>query len=197
MKANRFSRLAANLFGSAAYFMLAMQWLWLLSTTLLPIMISEGYRDLILPEPTNNVTTPASLDLAIPESLQIIIVVVSILFAVIVSLYALYLVPRAVSRAGHNSVQKVATITVEQTTRHHKIKPRQKQRLAARYTWLFKFLATALPLAAAMLPIYQTINIEHHLVAIVAAFLASLSLACFGLQLLIAYITKVPIKSLW
>lgn len=197
MNENKFSRRAANLFGSVAYFMLAMQWLWLLSTTLLPIMISEGYRDFILPEPANNVTATAPYDLTIPQSVQVIIVVVSILFAVIVSLYALYLVPRAVSRVGHKSVQKVATITVEQTTRHHAIKPKQKQRLATRYTWLIKLLAAALPLAAAMLPIYQNISIEHHLVAIVAAFLASLSLICLGLQLLIAYITKVPIKSLW
>lgn len=197
MTKNNLWRRAANFIGAIAYFTIATQWLWLLSTAVLPVLPADKYQEIFLPQSSTAVVEPQLPELSIPPFIQVIIGVLSVVFAIGVSLYAIYIVPRSVGRTSHKSVKKIATITVKQTTRHQPVKPKQKQRLITRYMWLLKFLALILPLALSLLPIYEAIGIEHHLVVIVAIFLAALSLVGLGLQLLIAFFAKVPLKNLW
>lgn len=150
-----------------------------------------------MPQQSAVVAEPAVAEISLPPIVQAIIVAASVAFAIGISLYAIYMVPRAVSRVSHKSIEKVATATVVRTTRHQTIKPKQRQSLITRYIWLIKCLSIALPVVLALLPIYQSIGIEHQIVMIVAGFLASLSLISLGLQLSVGYLTKVPVKNLW
>lgn len=197
MSKNNFWRRVANLIGAIAYLMIAIQWLWLLATALIPILTSDTYQELFMPQQSAVVTESAVTEISLPPAVQAIIVAVSVAFAIGISLYAIYMVPRAVSRVSHKSIEKVATATVVRTTRHQTIKPKQRQVLITRYIWLIKYLAIALPIVLAWLPIYHRVGIEHQIIIIVAGFLASLSLVGLGLQLLVSYLAKVPIKNLW
>src|SRR5690606_748368 len=99
--------------GAAAYFMIVIQWFWLLVTTLVPVIASEEYQGFITPQRSEAAIEPLSFQLTMPPFVQMSVVVLSVIFAIGVSLYALYLVPRTVSRAGRKSVNKVAVTTVD------------------------------------------------------------------------------------
>lgn len=191
------SRRIANLFGAAGYFMVSIQWLWLTATLILPLLSNDTIKNFVLPSPSQNQTTPPAVDISLPPFVEMAIVVLSIIFAVVVVIYAIYMVPRTISRTGHSTVTKAASFAVKQTTQQQKIKPRQRQLLTTRYIWLLKLIAILIPLALLVVPTSSEVGLTHDLVIISAVFLAAVSTVCFTLQISIAYITKLPYKNLW
>lgn len=197
MSQKNISRRIANFFGAAGYFMVTIQWLWLIATLIAPLLSNDAIKNFFLPTPSQNQIALPTIDISLPPFVETAIVVLSIIFAVVVIIYAIYMVPRTISQTGHTTVKKAASFAVKQTAQQQKIKPRQRQLLTTRYIWLLKLIAVSIPLVLLVVPTSSEVGLTHDLVIISAVFLAAVSTTCFTLQLLIAYITKLPYKNLW
>ncbi len=190
-------RPVANSFGGMAYLAVFFQWTWLLITLVVPAILSNAVVEyLTMPRTTDQPVDPTpAMELSLSPMMQTIIVVLSISFAIGITLYAIYMVPKTISRTGRTVVHRAAKVAVKQTTVKQPIKPRQKQSLLNRYSLLAKLMLIVIPLIALLIP--TSLDLDHQLVVVVGLFLSVLSSALFGLQLLIAYLAKVPLKQLW
>lgn len=187
---------SANIFGGFAYLTMLLQWAWLLVTLAVPLLLSSEFIEyMTMPREKSEPAPTVPLELAVPSFAEGIILVASVGFAIGITLYALYIVPRTVSRAGRATFKKAALATVEHTTRQRDIQPEQKQSLILRYVWLIKLVVVVGPLIGLLVP--TQLDLDHLIVTVVGLFLATLSIVALGLQLLIASLGKVPLKLLW
>lgn len=186
----------ANAFGAIAYLLIAVQWLWLVATMVMPLVSTSPFREYALPQESHQAVNTLTLNMTMPPWAQAVVVALAVIFAIGVTVYAIYMMPVAISRASQATVKKAATVTVNHQTRHQKIKPQQKQRLQLRYLWVIKLLAILLPPSLSLLPTHYSLNLDHAVAIVTALFLASLSLGGLGLQVLVAYAAKVPVKEL-
>lgn len=197
MAKRKIFRKLANLFGAAGYIALSLQWLWLTVTVVWPAVSNDAVTEFLIPQQSIDRTTPTAVDISMPSYVEIALVIVSIIFAIGVILYAVYAVPRAISKSGHAAINKAAKIAVQRTTHHQSVKPKRRQLLTARYVWILKSLAVFIPLALLLIPPASSLNLSHQVVAVAGIFLAGLSTVSFFMQILIAYLAKLPYKSLW
>ena len=188
------SLLIANTFGAFGYLAICVQWSWLAVTQAIPLISKSDAKDLFIPQAQNLPAAPPAV--ALPDAVQIVLIVIALLFSIAVSIYAIFLVPKTIGKVGRtitNSGAEAAASRISKSKPHTKAARRLKFRL----TWTIKFGLITLPVLALMLPVGSEIALSHLQVMVTGLALALASLLWFILQAILVIAYKFPPKSIW
>lgn len=188
-------RIIANAFGTLGYVSLLMQWLWVALTLGYPLIANETFKAAFLPEPTPSATP--SLSITTPEPIATIFMVVAVIFALSVTVYMIFSVPRTIGRVGNKVTIKSAEKIVPYVTHHKKVSKKRQKTLLERSTWSVKLILAVLPALISLLPLSEKVELSSSVVSGVAVLCASLTLLYFGCQFIIAKIGKIDPNDIW
>lgn len=188
----------ANIFGSFGYFSVVVQWLWFIATIVLPYLEESSLKSVFLPAPGDKHHTVATA-INMPPFVQVIIASLAIIFTLAILVYAIYMIPRSIGKAGKTITQKSAQVTVSHIThRHHKpLTKRERKRLFEYATWSVKLLLLLIPCILLLLPADAKLTIPHEVILLFGAFCAGMSLVWFGLQYTISRFSHSDPREIW
>ena len=187
----------ANIFGSFGYLSILIQWFWFLAIVVLPYLESSSLKSLFLPTHDEHRQVVAST-LSMPPIVQGIITVIAVLFTIAITLYAIYIIPRSVGKAGKTITQKSAQVTVMHLKHHHKPLTKPERKRAFEYlTWSVKLVLLLLPCVLLLLPIKDTLTIPHEIILLFGIFCAAMSLIWFGVQYIISRLSRSDPREIW
>ena len=175
MTKKRIRRIVAQIFLAVAYVAVTLQWLWVL-TIGLPPLIETGVFDSF--SPPKQVEQPAPGQTAEPSPVLMVVAGVITLVFLAITIIVLIKLPKAISHTGDALVHK-ATIAVVPVITHHKKLPAKKQRVLSRQITIgVQLTLVAVPLLISFfLPPIQTITSQ--IISTLAIWLATISVACF------------------
>lgn len=189
-------RRIVNTLGSLGYVSLIIQWVWMIIILGMPIMVSDGFRDLFLPNRTSTPVPTASI--SIPEPIAILFLILAVIFTIGVSIYVIVAVPRAVGRTGNTVTKTSAQVIIPKITHHKKISEKREKTLVERITWSMKIGATAIPVPALMVPPpSDLISLPQDVVTGVGLFCASLTVLWFGAQFVLSKFFSLRPQDIW
>ncbi len=197
MTHRRKTRRLANIFGAFGYLSCIVQWMMVFAILVLPLMESEGVRDIFLPSAPATPTPSKIIDL--PPIVQQLLLIGAVILSLSVIIYAFIAIPRAVGKAGRTVTHEAAKVVVRQVE-HVQSRPltkHQQKSLIERFTWSIKLLLVILPPLLLLLPVTLRYGLTHEHVLILGAFTASVSLLWFGIQYLIAHFAKLDERDVW
>lgn len=190
-------RRVANVFGALGYLSCMIQWMLVFAVLVLPILASDGFRDIFIPTSSRPSQPTPPIDL--PGFLDIILIVISIIFTLAITIYIIVTIPKAIGRTG----QKVTHTTAAIATTHivaiqHKVPTaKQKKSLLEHITWSIKLLLLTLPLLLLFIPSSMTYELPREHLLFFGAFCALMSLLWFGAQYTIAKLGKLDTTVVW
>ncbi len=194
---SRLARQIANTFGALGYLSCVVQWMIVFAVLVLPVMESDGFRQLFIPSPPTTPAPDGGVDL--PPILQQVLLVAAVIFSVGVIVYALMAIPRAVGKAGRTVTRKTAKIAAAQVARvqHTPLTKKQQKTLAERLTWGVKLLVVVAPPLLLLMPAAPRFDVSHEHIVIAGAFTACVSLLWFGIQYIVARLGKLDARDVW
>lgn len=189
-------RRSVNILGSLGYISLAIQWLWMIGILGMPILVSDWFKGLFLPnQMTSSTPSPA---INVPEPLAVIFLVLAVVFSVSMIVYTLVAVPRAVGKTGKKITMTTAKVIIPKISHHKPISKKREKTLVERITWSMKFAAAIVPIfALAIPPRTDLIDLSHQVVVGVGLFCASLTLLWFGGQFLLSKLFRLSPQDIW
>lgn len=189
--------LLANTLGTLGYASCFIQWLWLVVTLLAPLLMSDAVQPFILPDKNPQPVTDPGAGAALPEWAQLIIMAVAVIFACGVCLYALWVLPRTVGKAGNTITRTATATTLKQVQRRHPLSARQKTRLIDRISWTTKLVLVITPVVFLAIPVDPILGLDHTIAVIAGLFFASWSVWWFSWQFIVVRLMKLPTHKVW
>src|SRR5690606_35162026 len=122
----------------------------------------------------------------LPNSLELIITIASVIFAVGIIVYAIATVPRAIGRSGQKITRASATAVLPHFSQHRQMSKKQQRRLLEYITWSVKVILVLLPILLLVIPPSYGLGLSHTVVAITGVVFGMISLLLFLLQYLLA-----------
>ena len=189
------TRRLANVFGALGYLSCCIQWMLAFAVLVLPAMEGEGFREVFMP--TAPVNSVGQSDIALPPILQMIIIVAAVVFSLAVMIYAIISIPRAVGRTGSKVTHETAKVAVRQIIHHKPLTRKQEKTFVERITWSIKLLLVLIPSVLLLIPVAPRYGVTQDHILIAGAFCACLTLFWFGIQYLVARLTKLDPRNVW
>lgn len=185
----------ANIFGTLGYVSVMFQWLWMLVVLATPILSNDFAAPLFLPSENSTPVQPIATE--IPGPLAMIFMVLAVVFAISVSVYAVVAVPRTIGRSGQKVTKVSAQVVLPRITHHRKISKKRQKTLLERITWSIKLVVITIPVIALLLPVPAELGLERDVVVGFGLYCAVVSLLWFGLQFIFARLARLPNDRLW
>lgn len=165
--------------GLVGYLSLTLQWLWAISLYLPMLMSSDFARQL---DNTPRYTAPT---ISLPSSVEIIFAGIITVVFICLSIYVLIKVPaqaiRRLNAGVTHSAERLSPIIV----RHMPAASRRTRRqISQRIIFAIKLVLGIAPLGIAWFAPSPDPSINHDLIVAIGSFLALITLASFGAQLL-------------
>ena len=184
-----------NVFGSLGYTALAVQWLWSMLIISIPYVDNDSFRGYMMPAESSSTPTPLVTD--IPEPVATVLMLVVVLFAISISIYAIIAVPRSAGKAGGKATKVAVQAAVPKISKHKKLTKKERIGLSERLTWGVKALLVVLPLLLSLLPIHDAVPLDRDVVIAASILLAIISLLWFTLQFIVVKIYKIDPANVW
>lgn len=187
----------ANALGLFGYTSVLMQWLWLFATLLLPIANNPTVRYWIAPSASDPSEQLPVISPSLPEPVQYILIILSVIFIAGVIIYLIKSVPKAIGQTGKTITQGSAKIVAPHLIEKRKLPAKQEKKLFERITWVMKLAILAIPLLALLIPVEASFDIEYLHVVAFGLFCGAWSLFWFGLQFVVVRWFKLDLKKIW
>lgn len=185
----------ANIFGALGYLSLVIQWLWMGLVIGAPFVASDFFKNLLLPE--TDPTPTDSISMNVPEPIGIIFMVLAVIFALGVTIYAIVAVPSSIARTGQKATLKTAQVIVPRITHHKHVSKKREKTLIERITWSVKLLLTLVPVIALSVPPDDIVGLSHSVVVGVGLFCGAATVVWFSLEFAIAKLGKIEPRNVW
>lgn len=181
----------ANTLGTLGYISIIFQWLWSLIVVANPLL-SGDLHFLIPTSPTPAPIVPSTS----PSPFMVGVVIVFTILIFAMTLYVLWKLPKSIGRRAGYTTKHAADALVPLITHRHAPTKKERLKLSRRLVLIIKLTAILLPLIALLWasPIGE---LTRDIILVVGLFCASCSLLYFGLQLLCAYVWKLPSDRIW
>lgn len=187
----------ANIFGTFGYLSVVVQWFWFVAVIILPYLQESSLKTIFLPQ-QGAIPSTVTTNLDFPPFIQIIIAGAAIIFTLAITLYAIYMVPRSIGKAGKKLTQTSAHVVTTRIKHHHKpLSAPRRKRIYEYLTWSVKTLLLIVPCLLLLLPAQYTLPIPHEAILIIGVFCAGMSLLWFGLQYIISRISRSDAREIW
>lgn len=187
-----------NTLGAFGYISLILQWGWAIVILGLPLISTETFQNIFLPTQTQStISAETTSATTIPQPIEVGIIVTSIFFAVVISIYALISVPRAIGARGKKATNVVATKIAPVITRHKVLPKKQQKKLIEYLGWSIKITLAIIPFLLVLIPVDTTLELTREVTISAAILLFSATLAWFVCQYLLARLWKVPASRVW
>ena len=175
MTKKRIRGVFSQTFLALAYMAVTLQWLWVLTIGLPPLIETGIFESFSPPKQTEQPVAPEMNGLS-----PILAVVAGIITLVFLSITIIVLIklPKTISNTGSTLVHKATEAVIPVITHHQKIPAKKKRELSHRIMIVFQLALVAIPLTASFfLPPLQTITSQ--IITTLAIWLAAFSLICF------------------
>ena len=168
---------ASKTFFGLAYTSLVLQWLWML-TIGLPPLIRSGALDSFVTSPVPNgtgTTTVAPIEMS---PLVLLFVGVTTLLVLILTVVVIIKTPRAIVNSGEKVVTQAANAVVPVVTHHHKLPEVKRRAVSRRVALALRLFATFVP-AVVCLVLPSLDELTKQIIMTVALWLAIFSATGF------------------
>ncbi|HTK39909.1 MAG TPA: hypothetical protein VL362_03515 [Patescibacteria group bacterium] len=188
-------RTLTNTLGTFGYLSLTMQWLWLCVTLGMPLIKSGWFHTLFLPNHSSQTLPTYTVD--IPQPLAILFMVLAVIFAVGMSIYAVIAVPKTIAKTGKKVTTSTARVVIPRITHRQPISKKREKTLIERISWSAKFIAATIPLIAAFIPISSQLSLDQSIVSSVAIVCGVCTFAWFAGQFVLARLFALDQRVVW
>lgn len=180
----------ANILGTLGYISVLFQWLWSFIVVANPLLSSDLHF-LIPKNPTPTPIVPSTPPS--PFMIGAVVVLTVLIFAM--TLYVLWKLPKAIGRRAGRTTKHAADSLVPLIT-HRAPTKKEQRKLSRRLVLVIKSTIILLPLVALLWanPIGE---LTRDIILVVGLFCACCSLFYFGIQLLCAYVWRLPSERIW
>lgn len=190
-------RKIANFFGAFGYVNISFQWLWCLLPLLLALVDNDTVQRLIFPaQPVSSTPTPTT-GFALPSFVEIIIMIVAVVFALALTIYAMYLIPKSIGKTGQRITQKSATAVIPLITHKRKLSNKKRAKLQLQVSWSLKLALVLLPAFISLVVQPHRLQLDHTVFLAMGLAMMAWSLVLFGIQFGIMKIAKLDPKNIW
>jgi hypothetical protein len=169
-------RIVRKVLLSIAYLVCVLQWLWVMTIALPPLIEGGAFDGLISSSrPVEPATQPQPMEMS-PVMWGLVILVTTAMITVTIAV--LIRLPTAVAKTGDRAVQKAADSVIPIIVRHQPIPVKKRKALSRRIRLLIQLTATGLPLGISLfLPSFE--DITKQIVITIATYLAATSVLLF------------------
>jgi hypothetical protein len=187
----------SNFFGSFGYLFCFLQWLWVV---MLYFSVVQSATLLISPNADKQVEQSPSFTFALPDSSEIIILVIVMTVMIAVTIYVLIKIPMSIVKTSNKIVHKTAeTMTPIVIKAQHK---KDTKRFHAKIT---STLMLAIKLLLVVAPVMLTVasgllekqSIDYSIAMLIGGGLACFSAVFFAIQYSLANLLHVKASDLW
>ncbi|PID31280.1 hypothetical protein CR983_01890 [Candidatus Saccharibacteria bacterium] len=174
-----------NIVGTLGYMSVVLQWMWCGATIVGPYLVGMGAAEWFLPSPTAT-SKSTSAAISMPGIVEWLILALAVVFALAVSLYAIYAVPKRIARAASRATTRTAKAALPHVTHHKPLSKARSRRLIGRIRWLLKAAAVVIALLITLLPPPVSLELDTTVVVSAGLFLALVSTVLFAAQYILA-----------
>lgn len=186
-----------NTFGAFGYSSVLVQYLWTIITIGMPILTHETTKQLFLPNEPAEPREPVD-PIVLPEFVEQLVIIGSIVFAIVIIVYAMIAVPRGIGRVGHAITKSTATKVAPKL--HHHAQPvskKRERRYISRFIWALKYTAATIPAALLFVPVDPSLGMEQNVVIVAGLIVYASSLLWFTLQATLARLWHIGARDVW
>ena len=181
MTKKRIRRLFAQLFLAIAYIAVTLQWLWVL-TIGLPPLVETGVFDSFSSH--RQAEQPVASTAAGPSPFLAVVAGVITLLFLAITIIVLIKLPKTISHTGETLVHKASEVVIPVITHHKKIPAKKQRVLSQRVMMGAQLTLVVIPLLISFfLPPIQTITSQ--IITTLAIWLAGISIICFVISWLL------------
>ncbi|HSW77703.1 MAG TPA: hypothetical protein VLG36_02810 [Candidatus Chromulinivoraceae bacterium] len=187
----------ANFFGALGYFFGFLQWFW---AVLLYFSVIQSVTLFVSPNADKPVVSSPVPAFTLPNSVEMIILGVTVVVMVAVTIYALIKIPVSIVKTGNKVVHKTAqTMTpIVMKTQHKKDTKKFRDKLTTRLIFAIKLLLIIIPVILTSASGWlEKQSVDYSIALVVGCGLAALSIVFFTLQYAVAGVLRVKIRDLW
>ena len=201
---SRFNRVkTVNIFGALGYTNLVIQWLWAVLAVGLPYFQTSRYADLLFGDNHTQKPTIVKPTTEISHGTSTVMVIIVGIFSVAAIVYAIWVIPRSLGKAGAKVTKSSAIVTSDiiiKLRRHPKAQKAsvtQKAKMAIRVSWLLKIGLMIVPVLLLLIPQESHSSISRYSAVLAGLFFASFSVLWFSLQFLISKLLHLDQTKVW
>lgn len=174
-----------NAFGVLGYLFGFGLWAWAVIVYLAPVITSDSFEDMVIPEPPpeQTVTTPISGEMPFAVVVIALLVTATVLAMTVV---AIVRAPSRLAKTGKDITTKAATSTIPLVQRGKDLPAKEKNVLTARLVKIFKLLIVTIPVLASFVGLIVDLPLPFELVLFINCAMAIMSILWFSLQYMLA-----------
>lgn len=184
-----------NAFGVLGYLFGFGLWAWAVIVYLAPVVTSDSFEDMVIPEPPpeQTVTTPISGEMPFAVVVIALLVTATVLAMTVV---AIVRAPSRLAKTGKDITTKAATSTIPLVQRGKDLPAKEKNVLTARLVKIFKLLIVTIPVLASFVGLIVDLPLPFELVLFINCAMAIMSILWFSLQYMLAQALDINDKAL-
>lgn len=184
-----------NAFGVLGYLFGFGLWAWAVIVYLAPVITSDSFEDMVIPEPPpeQTVTTPISGEMPFAVVVIALLVTATVLAMTVV---AIVRAPSRLAKTGKDITTKAATSTIPLVQRGKDLPAKEKNVLTARLVKIFKLLIVTIPVLASFVGLIVDLPLPFELVLFINCAMAIMSILWFSLQYMLAQALDINDKAL-
>lgn len=139
-----------NVVQTFSYISIVTQWMWMVITLLLPVIVSSQWlKDMSAPDTS---VAPAVESFAMPTWIANIIGVLVVVIGLSLTIYALVSLPRSIRRTGAKTTHETAVFISEHIPHAKPLDKKDKEKRIFRYSWLIKLSLWLIPITLLVIP---------------------------------------------
>lgn len=148
-----------NVVQTFSYISIVTQWMWMVITLLLPVIVSSQWlKDMSAPDTS---VAPAVQSFAMPTWIANIIGVLVVVIGLSLTIYALVSLPRSIRRTGAKTTHETAVFISEHIPHAKPLDKKDKEKRIFRYSWLVRLALWLIPILLLAVPPPQ--SLPHNL----------------------------------
>lgn len=186
-----------NFFGALGYLLCLFQWFW---AFMLYFSVIQSMTILFAPDGSTQVEQAPLFTVTLPDPIKWGILAVITVTMIIITIYTLLKMPVSAVKTSHKAVHTTARTMAPIVIKVRRKKDTKKLRLALtpRLVIIIKLLIVAVPVVATTASVLLDVQSIDYSIAVIVGFgLASLSIAIFVIQYVLARVFRVKIHDLW
>jgi hypothetical protein len=190
-------RSVANFFGAFGYFFGFLQWFWVV---MLYFSVIQSVTLFVMPKASDHIEQPHVLAFTLPNSVEVVILVITVAIMLSVMLYVLIKIPMSIVKTGNKVVHKTAeTMTPMVLRTQHKQETKKfRDMITSKLILAIKLLLILIPIALTVSSgLLQKQSIDYAIALIIGCGLACFSVIFFAIQYTAAGLLRVKLRDLW
>ena len=187
----------SNFVGGIGYISVSLQWIWSFIPLLYPLAKSETFKTYFMPTAGGETAPIETFSPALSYGVEIVLIVLALLFAIGVTIYAIVAVPRSFGKAGKAATNKGAKIILPVITKHKTLTARYKRTLMSRISWGLKAILIFIPVFLLFVAVPEGLELTQDQFIGAGFVLAIGSTLLFSVQFTLSKLAKLPSDKSW